>query len=1659
MALEAADVDFRSRWKASAGPRTRTRRQRLLSAGILLIIALVAVAVAAGIVLGPLFTWQTACITLVIDEYPLGVLEPVPFGQEDREALRTSLAGSLHTSLGTEPVDLTGFDSAQGVRDLLLPRMRGLSLRGKDVLLAYVRGQAFVAPPVFQSTGLERVTPLSGVPCLLASDCRIAGDRPQEIVPLRSVIDAVAASPARTTLVALDLGDLQWDPRLGVLGHVVPAALDRDFAKPQADAISQTWVIGSHDLFQMSSASVQARRTCFGRAFELAPAGEADKGPSGNGNGLIELDEVARFVSVWTNEWTRRLSGGRSRQTPVVWKLGVGRVAIEQIPPGIHLLRVASRRPASTVPEPAEKPSTEPVEEPAAGAPDAGPPPGAPAVMDAAVRQVAAVDEAGRATLAFPGDAAVKLLPAPGPLPPAAGNGDAPAAGGGNESAQAQAAEPAKAAAGDAAAAKDSAKPEGPEALANDPPPPDGAEAAADGKAPKTGAAGPGTPPATPEALPPPPPPRDAWEALATLGQRRLEPVGIGSPSAILPIPGDYVSPWWRQCYAIAASAKSRSTSTGPMAERAATTFSLMGNVLGRMASSPVGAAPPSGESAVAEQLWSARVAADASGYFQLWSAAPDAFCRVVAIRNESLATVVSAIDIVGHASGGSGTPPLDPAALVSLAAKLRELDGMLSAGADAAGIDRLTSAARGVNSQRAAIADQLERLVEGLHSGGGAGLSPVVSRSLAAVRSPLISEASRERILQQAFPSPSAVVRKTSLEATGRPTGVLAEPPQIQPTALESIAALAECLPAIVEAADAASKSDLLAKEIAAVRREIASLSNASDDSDTALDRVVRLGGRVASLLADVGAVAATASQAQGREGLLSDRDTGLFRVMDLRDIPQLEPAAITGLPDWSSENSYGLSLELVNAQSIAVGKSTNLRLAADSGGMLPAGTEVRFLFDPASLELRLADGSRVAADVPLPVESLAMERGAVLLTAVASRYAITPGERVLLEVIWESPQQATVARQLLPLPANRAIAVAARQTTAGSWQWGREQPAKASELQQGEVGLRMVPGGLAAWQLALLNKAEISRDVAVSLYAIGGESRQALGPTPGRDVLWQRLVEQFSRGQSLGTPLGVIEKAVLPAGETLVPLVFPADAAPPSEKAPPATAPPPAEPSATPPSIGPDLALVIREQTKGEPARQWLYRLRCEPLHPQTLLEVSAIWKEAGRTIEWTFALNDVWGEQLRVPAEGVSIAIEPLLPETGRSLQVRRGQTVLTGDRRSDTLVASWNGPLAGPPAMVAVNVNGYPRAFVFAVACEPGMDGQAQRPQRDWRMLRFVEPAQPLTVLKAPASAVPITLQVDAPPDAGAGSIGPRPTIASLGLREMQAGTFLKQPQRLLWVSESDRAIAYTLEKAEPPVSLAIRTTATDWQLELPGDGFVNVDVEAEAMLVLPGNQPPLTTARQFVFDGRPPTVNVPPSVNAVVGRPLVIPAEVVDDPREAFAGVIGRHLPGVSGVDTVEWALDLKGDGMPEAWQPAVSTGAAAYEIRLDTKPLPVGTRLPLLVRATDRCGLAAPPQRVWVLTAAEVAKGRIEGRVVLDGRGEANVPITVSGPGTVPAVKSGKDGVFVIPDLEAGDYELKANGVVRNVTYTSAAQKVKVELPPAPVSSVTIELE
>jgi hypothetical protein len=49
--------------------------------------------------------------------------------------------------------------------------------------------------------------------------------------------------------------------------------------------------------------------------------------------------------------------------------------------------------------------------------------------------------------------------------------------------------------------------------------------------------------------------------------------------------------------------------------------------------------------------------------------------------------------------------------------------------------------------------------------------------------------------------------------------------------------------------------------------------------------------------------------------------------------------------------------------------------------------------------------------------------------------------------------------------------------------------------------------------------------------------------------------------------------------------------------------------------------------------------------------------------------------------------------------------------------------------------------------------------------------------------------------------------------------------------------------------------------------------------------------------------------------------------------------------------------------------------------------------------------------------------------------------------------------VFKFSDLEPGDYKLQARGAVRNQSYQSEVSPVTVAAPPAPASSVTLELK
>ncbi|NBW86445.1 MAG: hypothetical protein EBR23_06350, partial [Planctomycetia bacterium] len=332
----------RGSWRGqSAKGQPRAGWQKYSKVLALLLGATLIIAITAAILVAPYYRWQTGFVMLVVDQYQLGTLNALPFSGQDKAAFADSLRHALGSKIGSDPVDLVGMRSADALRDQLGPQMRKLPLRNKDVLVAYVRGQSLVAPPDVTAEGATEAGrqedgtrfidtraydkgDIGGKACFVANDVRIRGPRPRELVPLRNIVAAIGSAAPRTTLVALDLGDLQWDPRLGVLANVVAKQLDADFASAQVDASYDNWIIGSNDLFEASLSYVPAQRTYFARALELALAGNADEAPWGNANRVVELDEIARYVEAWTGEWVRRTSGGRNRQRPVVWKLGKG---------------------------------------------------------------------------------------------------------------------------------------------------------------------------------------------------------------------------------------------------------------------------------------------------------------------------------------------------------------------------------------------------------------------------------------------------------------------------------------------------------------------------------------------------------------------------------------------------------------------------------------------------------------------------------------------------------------------------------------------------------------------------------------------------------------------------------------------------------------------------------------------------------------------------------------------------------------------------------------------------------------------------------------------------------------------------------------------------------------------------------------------------------------------------------------------------------------------------------------------------------------------------------------------------------------------------------------------------------------------------------------
>lgn len=1558
--------DRRTRWKAAAapvaGPRSRLPARLAWTAASIALLAAVAL-----LVIPPLFMWHAAVVQLTIDEYDLGILAALPFGGRDTEAVATAVAGRLTPALNRAALRLERSDTAAALREQLRPRIAALPLRPRDVLVAIVRAQAGIA-------AADDGTPFAGV---FASDARPAEPLPDEIVPCRDLFAAFTAAPTRTTLVAIDFGDLRWDPRLAAVGGIVPALLDEECRRPLEPPAAaglrerDCWVLGSHDTLEFSAVDLAAQRSLFSRALELGLAGAADDprwaAAGGDGDGIVELDELARFTTAWTSRWARQESDGDWDQRPVLWKLGTGRVPLDKVPPGIAIIRVTDRRP-----------------------------------------------------------------------PTVAIAGSDPQADGDTEP--------------------------------------------------------------VPSSAQQPPAKADVRGIIA-----RLAAASDSDPS-----PLDSIPHLWRDVDALSAAVSATVRDGSPLAERAALLDGRLGIGLDRFVAGAASAGDGAAE--VTKQLVVASRAVTAAGFAAAWRQAPPRVRAALAARNRAVELAWSTAAWIGQTSGGTrGSTHLRGLNLLlervaALNAELGRLaDRRPEADDGFAGLDRQRLAMESaVGNLTAAVEISVDEL---LARSSRAGPRPVAElRWLAASRLPTAAQfASIAAAL--APPQPAA-------DAPGSHTV------EKEPAMAEQILALKDPAPPVPvdrpidrlawrHLADHADAFRLLLRSfgplsprfdalVADVGTAITDLTRMADEPRQAAAAAGRLGLRMAAALAAV--PAEIDAVARSRAGTTVDPQRtvdALVRLVDPRDAARIRPDARGWAPAVRPQTVLAVNL---TARELRLDPERPQRVTAAlaSATAFPAAATLRLDFDPTRIRVMAVGGEVIAAGTRFAPATLGMRDRCLFDVTAASRGAAAANgdaETATLTCTLEAGGRRERGSLTFELPVVEQIAVAIR-GAAGTVEkgvpdaWltlpldpftaagGRESGRDADPC----LTLRPFPGHTTGWELSLVNRTNRARQVSIELISIESSAVESGQPGSVPEDLWSRCREAIATRRRLPPGVRVVATCAaldLPASERHVLVSLQ-----------PATAPAPADAAAPPAGaareagvpLAPHLAIVVRDVVAvaaaeasapgAAPATQppatpraWACRVDLLPQHPRRYVDTAARWTADDRSI--TVAVRPRGGDARLLPPLGARAQAAPLEARVARDqpLALRKLQALVTAAQPADELRAVWNG-VDEASAWLAVEIDGHPRARVFRVECGPAASGTEQRPQDDWRHIDVLSPDRDDVAFRAPAAVIPLVLAADGPPDA----FGPGGGRIEVTVR--QEGTLaggLPDPGRVAWSATTDRQASYTLEPAEPPVALAMRTTVSDWTLALADVGFQDVDIVVEARLILPGEAAARTARRRLVLDGSPPRVTPPPRSVVHKGREAEIVVEPEDGPP--FNALVGGRRAGSSGIERVEWGIDTKGNAAPEKWEVAAGLGGSRFRIGVPTESLALG-RHRLIVRAFDRVGFESraatcdlevippPPPAAEPEKSKPETRNAIRGRVVLEGQPQGGITVTIEGPGAPGPTASGPDGSFSFTGLDPGDYRLFVRETtVRNRLYSGGPVSATVSPPPAQPTAVELPLK
>jgi hypothetical protein len=530
-------------------------------------------------------------------------------------------------------------------------------------------------------------------------------------------------------------------------------------------------------------------------------------------------------------------------------------------------------------------------------------------------------------------------------------------------------------------------------------------------------------------------------------------------------------------------------------------------------------------------------------------------------------------------------------------------------------------------------------------------------------------------------------------------------------------------------------------------------------------------------------------------------------------------------------------------------------------------------------------------------------------------------------------------------------------------------------------------------------------------------------------------------------GATLVKIEDLKLPGGGKPVSLVAP----PPKEKG----APPPKEEDknkqestvGTGPKTGDELPpqpvrqgmlMILRERATGNTL---LRRIDFRPQRPRRYVDASVGYNLAQERIEVRIVASD----RAAVPAAGVKVKLnfpEPLARGTEAQLE-----GILNAPDYSALLYVQ------APPSdsrvqTVYIDVDDYPRAFIYRVPCGPPATNIPE--VADALDLRILAPATG-SMFQAPAAKIPVSLEVDAP----VGSFDNERDTLEVGIDRDRDRDFRDEAPLVL---HSDRQAEIFMNKWGTNGIVNFKTDVHDFKLEVPGGALQNLRANLIAKAQV-GSRIAYSAPVDIGLDGAPPQIS---RVELKPGRTVQVKGELIVDVWSTDAEM--------SGTGKVEIGFDKDGSGKfseKEPPLPAVSVAPTRWSLKMPTDALVPG-RATLLIRATDRVGNVGEisKMQLTVVSAADAAAlakaagSRVTGTVRYGPDPLEKATVALLGPDDKPIVDATTDaaGFFALEAVPAGTYKLAARGLARNKPR-KLEQALTVPPPPAKVPRLDLKVE